>query len=376
MKLRIERDALADAVLWASRSLPARPTSPILAGLKCEADSSGTLSLSAFDYEVSARLSCAAEVLEAGSALVLGRLLADICRSLPNKIVELTADDAKIGVSCGSSRFSLPAMPVEEYPELPEVPEPVGTIPGELFAEAVSQVATSASKDDTIPVLTGVRMECEPNTLTFMATDRYRLALREIMWHSNLTDSAVALVRGKTLLDAAKSLGGSSEDVTVSLSSSEGSRLIGFSSGTRHTTSLLLDGDYPKVRALFPASVPTHAVVHRGELLESVKRVALVADRNVSLRLSFEEGSVTLDAGQGDEAQASETMEARLDGEPISVAFNPDFLVDGLASMPSAFVRMSFTQPTKPAVITPQSEIDGSDFTEHRHLLMPVRFSN
>lgn len=377
MKLRVDRDALTDAVSWASRSLPSRPPTPLLAGLRLSASEVGTLSLSAFDYEVSAQLSCPAEVIEAGDALVGGKLLSDICRSLPSRPVDIAVDDTRATVTCGSSRFTLPAMPVQEYPELPNMPEVAGMIAGDVFADAVSQVATAASKDDTLPILTGVRMEIEGDKLTLIATDRYRLALRELPWrNAGSPESAVALVRSRTLQEAAKSLGSSGQDVTVALSEDGASRLIGFASGGRKTTSLLLDGDYPKVRALFPNDVPIFAVVDRQVLLEAVRRVSLVADRNVSVRLTFDGENVTLEAGQTDEAQASERVSAHLVGEPISVAFNPAFLIDGLSAMHEAFVRLSFTQPVKPAVLTAQKEMDGPDDVSFRYLLMPVRLSS
>lgn len=250
MKFRVERDVLAEAVTWAARTLPARPPAPVLAGVRIEADPVGVLRLSTFDYEVSARSEIPAEVAEAGEVLVSGRLLAEISRALPNRPVDVVLEGTKVNVTCGSSRFSLLTMPVEDYPALPTMPQVVGVISGDELTEAVAQVSVAASKDDTLPLLTGVRAELEGSMITLLATDRYRLALRELPWRPAQTDiSEVALVRARTLSEVAKSLG-SSGDVSVALSTGAGVDLIGFEAGGRHTTSQLTDGDYPPVRRL------------------------------------------------------------------------------------------------------------------------------
>ncbi|WP_432545593.1 DNA polymerase III subunit beta [Kineococcus sp. SYSU DK004] len=374
MELQVERDVLADAVAWAARALPARPPVPVLAGVLMEASDEGTLTLSTFDYEVSARVEVPADVRTAGTVLVSGRLLADISRSLPGRPVSMVTEGSKVTVTCGSSRFSLLTMPVEEYPSLPGLPESSGTLPGDAFTEAVGQVTVAASRDETLPILTGVRMEIEGDRLSLLATDRYRLAVRELRWNPASPDmEAVALVRARTLSEVARSLGATGS-ITMALADG-GSDLIGFQAAGRHATSLLVDGEYPKVRSLFPAESPTHAVVSTAALTEAVKRVALVAERNTPVRLRFTDGVLSLEAGQGDDAQASEALEATLVGEEISIAFNPQFLLDGLGALGAAWARLSFTQPTRPAVITGQDEQDGEDDTGYRYLLMPVRLA-
>ena len=160
MKFRVERDVFADAVAWAARSLPVRPSAPVLAGLLIEASNEG-LVLSTFDYETSARADLTAQVSDDGSALVSGRLLADICRSLPNKPVDVVLEGPKVQLTCGSARFSLQTMPVEDYPKLPEMPAATGTVSSNDFAHAVAQAVTAAGRDDMLPVLTGVRIEID-----------------------------------------------------------------------------------------------------------------------------------------------------------------------------------------------------------------------
>jgi DNA polymerase-3 subunit beta len=376
VKFQVERDALADAVSWAARGLPNRPPVPVLAGVLLEADAEGTLTMSAFDYEVSARVTVPADVSEGGRVLVSGRLLSDIARNLPGKPVDFVTEGTKVNVTCGATRFTLLTMPVEDYPTLPTMPEASGGISGDVFTQAVAQVTVAAGRDDTLPILTGVRMEIEGDKITLLATDRYRLAQRELTWAPEATDAAgVALVPARTLSETARALG-STAGVELALGrSGAGDGLIGLESGQRRTTSRLLDGEYPKVSAIFPSTSDTDAVVDTATLTEAVKRVALVAERNTPVRLRFTDGQVVIEAGQGDDAQASEAIESSLQGEEIEIAFNPHFLLDGLGVLGTPFARLSFTQPSKPAVLRGQSEIDGAADDSYRYVLMPVRLA-
>ncbi|WP_028659982.1 DNA polymerase III subunit beta [Nocardioides insulae] len=378
MKFRVDRDLFADAVAWAARSLPVRPSTPVLSGLLIEASDEG-LVLSTFDYETSARATLPrATVSDEGTALVSGRLLADICRSLPPKDVEMVIDGARVSLTCGSARFSLQTMPVEDYPTLPEMPTATGTVSSEDFAHAVSQSVTAAGRDDMLPVLTGVRVEIDGPTISLLATDRFRLSLRELEWQPNSPDeSLAALVPAKVLSDTAKSLT-SGSDVKIALSAGgAGEGIIGFEGevdgGVRRTTTRLLDGEFPKVRSLFPNEHLTVARVDRKELIESVKRVSLVAERNTAVQLAFQDGQLVLDAGSGDEgAQATEGLEAAIEGDELTTGFNPQFLLDGLGAIAQAKVDLSFTQPTKPVVISGVVE-PGEDEPGFRYLLMPRR---
>lgn len=370
MKFRVERDVLNDAVSWAARALSPRPPMPVLSGLLLKAKDS-TLSLSSFDYEISAQLEISADIAEEGTILVSGRLLADICRSLPSALVDVQTDGSKVCLSCRSSRFNLSTMPEGEYPELPQLPRLSGTVAGDEFARAVSQVGIAASKDDTLPILAGVKLEIEGDTITMLATDRYRLAMRELKWKpADPSVSMSVLVKAKTLSEVAKTLGGAGD---LSLALTDQADLIGFESGGRRTTSLLVDGDYPKIRSLFPDNTPIHATVETAPLVEAVRRVALVAERNTPVRLSFTEGQVSLDAGTGEDAQASEALGVALVGDDITVAFNPHYLGEGLGAIESKYVRFSFTSAPKPAMMTAQDEITGKDQDTYRYLVMPVR---
>jgi DNA polymerase-3 subunit beta len=377
VKFRVDRDVFADAVAWAARSLPVRPSTPVLSGLLIEAGQDG-LMLSTFDYETSARATLSADVVEDGKALVSGRMLADISRALPaGKQIEFGIDGSRVSLTCGSARFTLQTMPVDDYPSLPEMPTATGTVDSGEFAKAVAQAVTAAGKDDMLPVLTGVRIEIEGSTISLLATDRFRLSLRELQWNPRTPDETVAaLVPAKVLAETAKSLTSGSE-VSIALSSSgTGEGIIGFegaaAGGVRRTTTRLLDGEFPKVRSLFPSEHLTTAVVERKDLIDSVKRVALVAERNTAVQLAFADGQLTLDAGSGDEAQASEAIEASVTGEDLTTGFNPQFLLDGLTAIEQDTVELAFTQASKPVVISGRAAEDGAD-PGFRYLLMPRR---
>src|SRR5256885_1863271 len=190
MKFRVERDALADAVAWTAKSLPSRPSVPVLAGVLLRV-SAGKLTVSGFDYEVSSQVSTEVQSDADGAALVSGRLLAEITKALPAKPVEVAAVGSHLELVCGSARFTLPTMPVEDYPTLPEMPSTAGTVEAAEFAGAVAQVAVAAGRDDTLPLLTGVRMELEGSTMTLLATDRYRLAIKELEWRPAATGASL-----------------------------------------------------------------------------------------------------------------------------------------------------------------------------------------
>ncbi len=383
MKIRLERDVLAEAVAWAARSLPSRPSAPILTGLLIRAESAG-VTLSCFDYETSAQVKVGAEVRDEGQVLVSGKLLADICRSLPNKPVDITAEASRMELVCGSARFTLQTLPVEDYPQLPTMPEETGGIASSDFASAVSQVVIAAGRDELLPVFTGVRMEIEGDTVSLLATDRYRMALKELTWNPVATNaSGVALVPAKVLNETAKSLT-AGETVTLSLAAgSSGDGLIGFrgtgSGGQRQTTTRLLDGEFPKVRHLMSIQPNLTVRAKTHDVIDAAKRVALVAERNTSLRMLIGDETITLEAATGDQAQASEALPAVLDlhgaAEPSLTAagFNPQYLLDALGALDAPYVNFAFTAAGKPCLLTALTELDGEPLTDYRHVIMLMR---
>jgi DNA polymerase-3 subunit beta len=348
---------------------------PILAGVRIAAtpDLGGQLHLAAFDYELSANVSASAEVPTPGEVLVNGKLLTDIAKLLPAKPVDVQLEGAKVVITCGSSTFQLPSMPLDDYPQLPQMPSIAGTIKAGALAAAVSQVATAATNDETLPKLTGVMFEFNGDHLTLLATDRYRLAIRELEWTPTKPDfEAKALVRARTLRDLVKTFG-HDDDVSIHLSPT--GEIIGFEDAGRQTTTLLIEGDYPAIRKLLPTETQIEAVVPVAAFSEAVRRVSLVADRNTSIQVSFTEGQAVLKAGSADEAAATEVVEAKLNGsDEIDVAFNPAYLAEGLSVLGSAYVRLAMTHPTKPVLFKGQVEIDAEPDTSFQYLLVPIRF--
>jgi DNA polymerase-3 subunit beta len=374
VKITLERDVLAEAVAWTARALPARPTIPVLAGIRLQAGDE--LTLSSFDFDVSAQATVPVTTNEPGSALVSGRLLAEISRSLPARPVQITAEAGRAVLTCGSATFNLLTMPEDEYPALPEMPPPAGVIGSDAFATAVSQSAVAAGRDDTLPALTGVRLEIEGDKLTLISTDRYRLAVRELRWTPERPDeSAAVLVPARALSETARALtGGAQVAIALALPGVEGTGgdgMIGFEGAGRRTTSRLLGGEFPRYQGLLPTSQRSVAEMPAGVLAEAVKRVALVAERNTAVRLAFSAGQLLLEAGTGDEAQAEEALEASFEGEDLTVAFNPQYLLDGLSAIDSDTVRISFTEAHKPALITGKPGPEGE--SDYRYLLMPIR---
>lgn len=383
MKIRVERDALADAVAWVARSLPSRPTAPILAGLLIEA-AGEEVTLSTFDSTTSAKVTMPAEVTDEGTALVSGRLLNEIARSLPHKAVDLNGDHSRVELTCGSARFTLQTLPVDEYPTLPDMPTQTGVIEASSFEKAVAQVFVAAGRDELLNVFTGVRVEFDGEQMSLLATDRYRMALKELTWKptSPSVEGAV-LVPGRVLSETAKSMS-SGKTVTVSLSTTDsaGEGLVGFSgesgSGTREATTRLLTQTFPKVRHLMDVDATVTVRISRDDLLSAVKRVSLVAERNTPLRMLINEDHVALEAATGDQAQASEAIPADVgittDEQTIDAAgFNPAYLVDALNALDSPYAHFSFTAPGKPCLIMGLATMDGDPLLDYRHVIMLMR---
>jgi len=378
VKFQVNRDVFSEAVSFAVKLLPQRTTLPILSGVLIQATDEG-LVLSSFDYEVSSRTEIQADVEETGTVLVSGRLLAEIAGRLPNAPVRVATEESRISVACGSATFTLLSMPVEEYPSIPEVGAESGVVPAEEFATAVAQVAVAASRDDVTPVITGVQLEVRENHLGLVATDRYRVAVREIDWDGGTVageDQAVtALVPARTLQEVGKTFGHSGT-ISVAITSRDDRELIAFSADKKTVTSLLIKGNFPPVRRLFPETVDDYAVMNTAELIEATRRVALVLEREAALRYSFTADGLTLEAIGSEQAQASETIDAILTGDDTIVSLKPQFLLDGLGAVHSEFVRISFTKtenPNKPGpvLITSQSSRDQAGADTYRYLLQP-----
>ncbi|RSX50142.1 DNA polymerase III subunit beta [Bifidobacterium callimiconis] len=374
MKAEVNSASLADAVAWTSRVIPARPATPILSGVKLEAID-GTLQLSAFDYEVSARHHIEAGIDEPGTAVVLGKLLADIAKSLPAEKAYLSTEGSKLTVTSGKSSFSLQLMPETEYPDLPIVPAKLGEVDADVFGHAITQASVAVAREENRPVLTGVKMQFTGDRVVMTATDRFRLSRASFTWTPQDPElDTVALVRGSLLRDVARSLD-TSQNVVLDFDQEKQS-LMGFENAGRVSTAQLIDGEFPAVDRLFADEYPIHAVLNRGDLIDAIRRVSLVAERNAPIRMVFAGDEVVLSAGAADESQATESLAVDMDGEEITVAFNPSYLVDGLSAISEPYVRMKMTTAVKAVEFNGQKEADGEESLDYRYLLVPMRFTD
>jgi DNA polymerase III subunit beta len=373
VKFQVNKDVLNEAVSFAVRLLPQRTTLPILSGILIEADANA-LRLSVFDYDTSAQVEIAAQVDQSGRVLVSGRLMAEIVNKLPNSAVEFTTDGSKVQVNCGSAKFSLLTMPIDEYPTLPEIPASTGAVSGEDFAAAISQIAVAASKEDVTPVLTTVLLETTKDSISLVATDRYRVAVQEIAWKSSSSDQT-ALIPAKTLQEIAKTFANQGE-VQISINPSDEKDLIAFKANNRSVTSRLIKGNFPAVKTLFPEKIENFAVLNTQELLDSTKRVSLVLERESPIKYSFAQDSLALEATGGETAQASESISVQLTGNDVVVSLKPQFLIDGLAGVKTEFVKIGFTNsdnPNRPSpvLITNHSSKEKSATDGYMYLLQP-----
>ena len=424
MKFRVERESLGEAVAWVARALASRPVIPVLSGLLLQAGEHG-LTLSCFDYEVSARIRVEAEVAEPGTALVPGRLLAEITRSLPPLPAEFSSDADMVSLTCGGAEFTLVSLPVQDYPALPEPPDPAGTVDGGVLATAAAQVVPSASRDDTLPMLTGVCLDIDGEVMTLAATDRYRVAVRRVHWDPAVPGMrAAALVPARTLADVARTMaagvpvkvafGTSDADQAAAGEPRPAEGMISFEGGGRRLTARLIAGEFIRYQSRFPAEFGCRAELAAGPFIEAVRRVSLVAERASPVRLAFGHGEVVIEAQAEGRARAVESVAADFAGDERVISFNPHFLLDGLVAAaadpvrpsagpdpapqdpaagpgtepPAALpgrVRIEFTSPAKPALITWASEqigaggaagqdsADSQDTPAFRYLVVPLR---
>ncbi|WP_411108452.1 DNA polymerase III subunit beta [Streptomyces sp. c-19] len=369
MEFRIDSGVLTDAVAWAARVLPARSPMPVLGGLLLEA-ADGRLRVSGLDHEASARVEVEADTDVEGRALVLGRRLLDICKVLPRGRTELAVEGARLSVTSGDARFGLSLLPLDDYPAPPGLPEVRGLVDGDAFAAAVGQVAVAAGRDDSLPVLTGIRLALDGTTMTLAATDRYRYAVRTLEWKPEAdapaSQDADVVVPARRLTEIARSLAGTGP---ARLALDGGS--IGFESAGLRTTTRLLDGRLPRHDKLFALGEHALAATDLAPLTEAVKRVAVVAEGDSPVQLTFTPTALHLQAGYEDDV-ASQRLPAAFTGtgadpDTLTVAFNPGYLLDALTTLDAPKVHFHLLGPGQRALLT-----DGPS-AAHRHLLMSVK---
>lgn len=363
MKISVARGELLEALSIAGKGLSSRTTLPILSGILLDAHD-GELTLQSTDLEVSIRDVVGANVEKDGQTVVPGRLITDIVRSLPEAAVTIDAtahDHAEI--RCGQSSFKVRTLSPDDFPKFPEVKaEKKASIPTETLVSVVRQVSKAVSRDETRPILTGVLTIIEGDTLRMVATDSYRLAVREVTLGSAVAEHIEVVVPGKAMEEVPK-LAGSSEEVSLGVSENQ----VVFEFGRTVYISRRIEGNFPNYKQLIPKERETTVTVPREELLDAVKRVSLMAQHNAPLRMKVTESTLTLSAQTADVGDATEDLMVQTEGKDVEIAFNHAFLVDGIASATSDQVSVEIVSPLKPGVLHP---VGDEDFT---YLLMPVR---
>jgi DNA polymerase III subunit beta len=381
VKFRCERDSLVEVLTTAGRAVSARTTAMALSGVRIEA-SGNHLAVVGTDLDLTVHASTEAIGISDGVCVAPARLLADIVRSLEPGAVTIESEGEKVEIGAARSRFSLRTFPVDDFPSLPEPPQPATFLPADHLASALRQVVRAASSDDARPLLTGVLIAAEGSGVRLVATDSYRLAMRDIDGSDALVDSAQILVPARALAElqrlsvlgsagkeASSSSGGEgAPGPTVGLS--VGDHDVTFTAGGVKVSTRLLDGNYPDYRQLIPAEYPNRLHVGKDSLLDALRRVRLlVRDNTTPVRLSMRPGGVDLTVVSQEVGDASETVDADFDGTELTIAFNPTYLIDGVEAVTGDEVLLETVDATKPATVRAAEE------TNFRYLLMPVRVS-
>lgn len=362
MKFRCEREILADAFSTAGRAATSRSgTLPVLSGLRLDVKD-GQLTVTGTDLELTIRLSVPVHSDQDGSAVVPARLVADIVKALPAGAVEITVTDDEMSISAGRSQFSVRPLSLSDYPAQVEPDAQPVTLASAEVGDALRQVVRAASTDDARAVLTGVLMASEDDGLKMVATDSYRLAVRDLPQTSMLSVGQKVLVPGRALAELQRVLSSESE-LTVRLGAREAVFEVG---GTRLTTRLI-EGEYPNYRNLLPSSYPNRLTVGRDALMEALRRVKILAQDSTPVRLALGGDTLRLTAITQDVGNAHEEIDASYEGAEMTVAFNPDYLAAGVEAVEGDEVTLSTMDPMKPAVLR------GVGHDEYLYLLMPVR---
>jgi DNA polymerase-3 subunit beta len=362
VKFRCQRDALVDAIGTAVRAVTSRSVAlPVLSGLLVRT-TDGVVQLVGSDLELTVETSVPVEVVTEGAA-VLPKLTGDIVRSLSGDTVTIEVREGEATITAERSEFRVPVLPVDDYPRLPVLDEEGVVVQGSILAEALRQVVPAASRDDARPILTGVLFEADPNGLRLVATDSYRLAVRDVAGAHVLEEDHRVLVPARALSELLRVLG--TQDVTVILAEREAQ----FVAGATKVTTRLIEGDFPNYRQLLPSEYPNRLTLAKERFVEAVRRVRLVAQGrdNTPVKLLLNADGVELTASAQDVGRAFEALEAKYEGSEMTVAFNPEFLVDGLTAVEGSDVVLDTLDGLKPATIR------AAEQTNFTYLLMPVR---
>ncbi len=378
MKFQSNKDVLSQAVIFVTKLLTAKNTNPTLAGVRIDVSDSG-ITFASFDHDVSTRTTIEGDVTASGSVLVSGKLLADIVTRLPGDTVIVALQETKLIVSSGTAKFNMSVMPLNEYPNLPEVPPAIGSFDGEQLAEAIAQVGVAALKDDGQPAIMNISVELSPQAISFTATDRYRIASRDVKWEaSGITEPTQILVPARVLIEAGKMFQ-TEQTVTMSLLAGGDRELVAISAGNRVVTSSLAKGSFPKVRGLLDekGGGAAYAIVLSSDLVDATRRVSLVLERDGAIKYTFSKDGVLLETSAAETASAQETVDAHLVGDDVFVWLKPRLVIDGVVGAHSEFVRLGFTpssDPLKagPVLFTAHSSKDSESIEQaYRYLMQP-----
>jgi DNA polymerase III subunit beta len=362
VKFRCERDVLADALITAGRAATSRTgTLPVLSGLRLEVHGD-ELVVVGTDLELSIRLTVKVGGEDDGAVVVPARLVAEIVRSLPVGAVEVGLVGEELSISAGRSQFVIRPLSLDDYPVQAEPSTEAVTLPSSAVAEALRQVVRAASTDDARAVLTGVLIAAEEDGVRMVATDSYRLAVRDLPENEMLAGGQKVLVPSRALNELQRVLA-TGDDLRVRL----GQRDAVFETGSTRLTTRLIEGDYPNYRNLLPSSYPNVLTVGREALLEALRRVKLLAQDATPVRLALGGETLQLTAITQDVGNASEEIDATYEGSEMTVAFNPDYLAAGVDAVDTEEITLSTLDPMKPAVIR------GVGRDDYLYLLMPVR---
>jgi DNA polymerase III subunit beta len=368
MKLSVSRDSLSGALQLVGRAVSTRGTLPSLGGILVIA-ADGTLTLRATDMELALTSSVTdAKTEQDGTVLLPGRLFADVVRSLPpgEVALELRSEQRDVEIAGGGARFHLRTLPADDFPRLPELEGEAVRLPGPPLAQTIDLVARAASRDEVRPILTGVLLQAEANTLTMVATDSYRLSVKHTTLEAPVSQTLEANVPARALRELARIISAEgSEEVEIALPRNQ----IVFRVAGVVLSSRLIEGQFPSWRQLIPEAFEHDVRLPREEFLEIARRISQLAQRNAPLRLAFAEGELTVAAETPDIGDASEAMPAPYSGEPLEIAFNPQFLVEGIESVATEQVAIQLSSPLRPGLLRP---VDGDEFS---YLVMPIRLN-
>ncbi len=368
MKLSVPKESLSTALQLVGRAVSSRGTLPSLGGILLAASETG-LTLRATDMELAlTRTLDDAKIESAGTVLLPGRLFADVVRSLPPGEVslELRTEQRDVEIAAGSARFHLRTLPAEDFPRLPELEGETLKLPGAPLAETIELVARAASRDEVRPILTGVLVQAEGTRLTMVATDSYRLSVKHAELDAAIGQALEANVPARALRELARIISAEgAEEVEIALPRNQ----VVFATAGVVLSSRLIEGQFPSWRQLVPESFEHEVRLPREEFLEIARRISQLAQRNAPLRLAFAEGELTVAAETPDIGDAAEAMPAPYSGEPLEIAFNPQFLVEGVESVGSEELAIQLSSPLRPGLLRP---VDGDDFS---YLVMPIRLN-